>query len=357
MPMLTEEIREAVRKMPKVDLHLHLDGCVKPETILALAAEQRLPLPASTREQILSYMQVSDHCCSLKEYLNTFDFVLPFLQTAEALRRTAFEAVEQSALHHCKYMEVRFAPQLHRRQGLSINETFYWVIEGLKQGERQFGVKARAIAICMRNHSGEANREVIEAAAGFTGKGLVAVDLAGDEASYPAGQFRETFALARRLGIPVTIHAGEAAGPDNIYDAVTHLGAVRIGHGVRLQENPDVLKLIRDRRIPLELCPVSNIQTKAVPDWQAYPIKQYFDMGLWLTINTDNPTVSGTTITAEYETIAEKFGFTAKELARLAINGVEAAFLEDREKLELKAEFEVLFGEFTEPGRDSSSEA
>ncbi|MDF2958393.1 MAG: add [Paenibacillus sp.] len=344
--MLTGGIMDVVQKMPKVDLHLHLDGCVKPETILILAAEQGISLPATGKEQLLPYLQVASDCGSLTQYLSKFDFALPFLQTANALQRVAYEVVEQAAEHHCKYIEVRFAPQLHRNKGLTVEETLHWVIEGLKQGERQFGVKARSIAICMRNHSEQENKEVIEAAAHYMGKGLVAVDLAGDEAAYPAENFRNTFALARSLGIPVTIHAGEAAGPANIYEAITNLGAVRIGHGVRVQENPSIMEIIRERKIPLEMCPVSNIQTKAVTDWDVYPIKQYFDMGLMLTVNTDNPTVSGTTITEEYKVITEKFGFTVPDLITLVMNGVEAAFLDADEKQSLKLEFNQLFSEF-----------
>ncbi|TDF97270.1 adenosine deaminase [Paenibacillus piri] len=341
--MNARELETAVRKMPKVDLHLHLDGCVKPGTIVALASEQRITLPASGKEKLLSYMQVDAHCDSLRHYLQKFDFTLRFLQTAGALRRIAREAVEQSAEHHCRYIEVRFAPQLHRRGGLTVDEAIHWALEGLKEGESRFGVKARLIAICMRHHSEADNREVIEAAARFRDKGVVAVDLAGDEASYPAERFRGTFALAQKLGVPVTIHAGEAAGPDNVYEAITRLGAVRIGHGVRVQEDPSVMELVRQRNIPLELCPVSNIQTKAVQDWPSYPIRRYFDQGLLLTINTDNPTVSGTTITAEYMAIAEKFGFTLSELVRLVMNGVEAAFLEESEKRSLRLEMERLF--------------
>ncbi|NOU93686.1 adenosine deaminase [Paenibacillus sp. LMG 31456] len=343
--MLTGRITDIVQKMPKVDLHLHLDGCVKPDTIMILAEEQGISLPVTDKEQLLPYLQVAENCSSLTQYLSKFDFTVPFLQTAEALQRVAYEAVEQSAGHYCKYIEVRFAPQLHRDKGLSVDEAIFWVIEGLKQGERRFGVKVRVIAICMRNHSAQANREVIEAAANYMGKGLVAVDLAGDEASYPAANFRDTFALARKLGIPITIHAGEAAGPANIYEAITHLGAVRIGHGVRVQENPAIMEIIKERRIPLEMCPVSNIQTKAVTDWDMYPIKHYFDQGLILTINTDNPTVSGTNITEEYKIITEKFGFTVPDLVTLVMNGVDASFLEANEKQSLKLEFEQLIGE------------
>ncbi|TFE28576.1 adenosine deaminase [Cohnella luojiensis] len=329
-------------EMPKVDLHIHLDGCVKPATLMRLADQRGIALPSNVESDLLPYVQVGEDCTNLTEYLTKFDFVLPFLQTGEALEQVAFEVVEQAAEHRIRYIEVRFAPQLHRKDGLSAGDSIHHVIEGLKRGEARFGVKARVIAICMRNHSVAANMEVIEAASHYLGHGLVAVDLAGDETTYPASLFREVFALARTLGIPVTIHAGEAAGPENIEEAVLHLGASRIGHGVRLKESASVMSMIRELRIPLELCPTSNIQTKAVNGWDAYPIREYYDQGILFTVNTDNPGVSGTDITKEYRVIAEKFGFTLVEITTLILNGVEASFLESNEKADLKRDFEEI---------------
>ncbi|MNC21682.1 Aminodeoxyfutalosine deaminase [compost metagenome] len=171
------------------------------------------------------------------------------------------------------------------------------------------------------------------------------MDLAGDEAHYPPQLHEEVFRRAGQYGLPVTIHAGEAAGAENIATAVNRLGAVRIGHGVRARENPEVLRLVRDEGIPLELCPVSNIQTKAVSAWEHYPVRDYFDRGLTLTINTDNPTVSGTNLHREYSVLAERFGFGKEEVARLIMNGVQAAFLEKEAKQALAGQFRTRFRE------------
>lgn len=331
--MITEDV---IRLLPKVDLHMHLDGSVKPETIMEFAGEQGIELPARDKTGLIPHMQVDGSCGSLKDYLSKFDFVVPFLQSGPALERVAYETVEQASEHNCAYIEVRFAPQLHRKNGLSAEETIHHVLKGLNRGWRQFGVKAKAIIICMRNHVHKDNIEVIEAAARYAGNGVAAVDLAGDEASYPAERFREIFALTRKKGMPVTIHAGEAAGPANIYEAIANLGASRIGHGVRLKENPQVLEFVKEKRIPLEMCPISNIQTKAVTGWEAYPIREYYDQGLLLTVNTDNPVVSGTNITKEFSVLTEKFGFTLRELGSLIMNGVEAAFMDESEKQMLK---------------------
>ncbi|SFJ23538.1 adenosine deaminase [Paenibacillus sp. UNC496MF] len=318
--------------LPKVDLHVHLDGSLRPATVLAIAAAEGIGLPAATEAGLLPHMQADDDCRSLPEYLSKFAFTTRFLQSGAALERAAFETLEQAAAQNCRYAEVRFAPQLHRLKGMRAEEAVHYVTEGLKRAEKQFDIQGRAIAICMRNHDRAANLEVVEAAARYAGRGIVAVDLAGDEAAYPPDRFRDVFALADKRGLPVTIHAGEAGGAENVLEAVERLGASRIGHGVRLREDPAVLQRVLERRIPLEMCPSSNIQTKAVNGWDDYPIRDYFDRGLVVTVNTDNPGVSGTDITREYGIVAEKFGFSDRELAVLIRNGARAAFLGETEK-------------------------
>lgn len=331
------ELAEQIRRLPKLDLHVHLDGSVKPDTIKDLAKEQGKSLPAGTDGDLAPWMQIDETCTSLVEYLSKFNFVLPFMQTAESLERIAEEVVEQAAASGCLYVEVRFAPMLHTLEGLSAGEAILHTIAGLQKGERMFGVKARAIVICMRHDSVPKNLEVIEAAREYYGKGVVAVDLAGDEAGFPPVLHRDVFELASRYGLPITIHAGEAGGAENVKDSIARLGARRIGHGVRITEDPAVIELVKATRTPLEMCPVSNIQTKAVPGWDAYPIRSFMEQGILVTVNTDNMTVSGTTMNLEYEMLAEHCGFTLQELAQLAVNSAEAAFLEGEEKEELKA--------------------
>ncbi|SFB21093.1 adenosine deaminase [Cohnella sp. OV330] len=328
--------------LPKADLHLHLDGCVKPATLLELAADRGYPLPADRAEDLLPFMQVDEDCDSLKTYLEKFNFVLPLLQDAAALARVAEETVEQSAARNCLYIEVRFAPALHTNEGMTPDDAIAAVLEGLKRGEAAYGVVARLIVICMRHQDEAINLPVIRAAIARRDQGVVAVDLAGDEASHPAAKFRATFAAAIEAGIPITIHAGEAAGPFNVREAVEGLGATRIGHGIRLREDPGLLDWIRERRIPLELCPTSNVQTKAIASWDDYPIRGYYDAGVYVTVNTDNPTVSGTDMTRECETIATRFGFAPAELADLMRGALLAAFAEPPVKERLLARFDEL---------------
>jgi len=325
-------------KLPKTDLHVHFDGSVLPQTLLELADRQGIALPVRDAEGLRPYMQVEGDCRSLDDYLSKFVFVLRVLQTAEALERTTYEVIRQAAAHNCRYIEVRIGTNQHLQGGLSLDEAHEAFLHGMHRGAAEFGVKARGVAICLRHHPVPDNIAVIESAARFRGRGLAAVDLAGPEAGFPPALHRAVFERARELGMPATIHAGEAAGPESVRDAVELLGAVRIGHGVRIREDAAVFDMIRERGIPLEMCPVSNLQTKAAPDWTSYPIRDYVDKGIKVTVNTDNMTVSGTTITNEFAMLAEQFGFSAAEIGRLVLNGVDAAFLEPSEKAELRAD-------------------
>lgn len=323
---------DLIAAMPKIDLHLHLDGCVRPETLIRLARERKRPLPKTEPERLLPWMRVEPDNKNLTEYLTKFDFVLPHLQDGEALELVAYECVKRTADSGGVYVEVRFAPMLHTREGLTADDAIRAVTAGLARGEAECGIPARAIVICMRHHDEATNLKAIEAAARFAGRGVGAVDLAGDESRWPASAFRRVFEAAAALGLPATIHAGEAAGPENIREAVERLGAVRIGHGVRAQEDPEVMAMLRERRIPLEMCPTSNIQTRAVTGWDAYPLRRYASEGLIVTANTDNPTVSGTTIADEYRLLHERLDMTPREIASLVLNAAEAAFLEPEAK-------------------------
>lgn len=328
-----------LKLMPKVDLHVHLDGSVLPETLIELAKLGGPELPEREPEKLWPYMRVEGECDSLAQYLEKFAFVLAYMQSGQALERVAYELVRQSAEHGCRYVEARYAPQLHREKGMSVEATIDCVLRGLSAGEKEFGVIARCIVICLRGHSQERNLEVVRAASAYYGRGVVAVDLAGSEAHYPPELYESEFRMARRLGLPITIHAGEAAGADSVGKAVTLLGASRVGHGVRMQEDPDVTELIRVRGIPLEMCPFSNMQTKAALGWEKYPLRGYFDTGIRVTVNTDNLTVSGTTITKEYEALREHLAFTDEELCAIAMNGAEAAFLEEETKRTFVSKF------------------
>lgn len=330
---------DIIKRMPKAELHIHLDGSVRPRTVEEIAQEEGIALPDADPSALPRLLQVQPDCRNLPDYLSKFDLPLRCMQSEKALRRIAFEIVEDAALQGVKYMEVRFAPRLHTAKGLSLEAAIAAVLAGLEKGERSTGTVVRAIVICMRSHEPDANLRVMLAAQAFLGKGVVGLDLAGDEVRFPPGIHRRVFRLAHETGFPITIHAGEAAGPENIRESVVDLCARRIGHGVRLKEDPALLEWMIERRIALEMCVTSNVQTKAASDWESHPVKEYFRQGLVVTLNTDNTTVSGTDLTNEIQHAVDRLAFSLEDIARMTIHAVKASFLEESKKQPLLDRF------------------
>lgn len=327
-------MREQILKMPKIELHLHLDGAIRAETLLELAEQDGVELPTKDLAELHKYLQVATDCPSLGEYLSKFELPLAVMQTKNSLERVAYELCEILARENVRYFEVRFAPQLHTRKGLRLDEVVAAVLDGLNEGQIEFNLKVGLILCALRHHPVELNVEIANLAGRFRDKGVVAVDLAGDEASYPVEDHQLFFERAQELGLHITIHAGEASGAESIKKAIT-LGAERIGHGVSLFEDADLLEEVKAAQILLEICPKSNYHTKAVASISDHPAKKYFDQGLRINLNTDNPTVSETTLSAEYLSMIEELGFTFEDLRQMTVYAAEAAFLPESEKLEL----------------------
>lgn len=320
-----------LRELPKAELHCHLDGSVRPDTLLELAREYRVPMPADTPEELARAMRADD-ARSLEDYLRLFDTTVSVMQTAEALERIAYELAEDAAEDGVRYIEVRNAPILNVVKGLTLVESVEAPLRGLRRAERDFGITARFIVIALRHFSAEHSLEMARLAVEFKNDGVVAFDLAGGEKGNPASMHAAAFRYARENNLAVTVHAGEGDGPESIRQAVHTCGANRIGHGTRLIEDPELTQYVNDRRIALEICLTSNIQTRVADSYAAHPFREYFDRGLNVTLNTDNRLMSATTLTAEYVYAAEHLDFTMDELAGIALNGFESAFLpwEDR---------------------------
>lgn len=328
-----------VANLPKLDLHCHLEGAVRPETVWELSREQAIALPVKTAADVASLVSADGVCRNLVDYLELFSPIMRCIQTANALRRIARETVEDAAACGVIYLEVRFAPQQLLEKGLTLDETVEAVIEGLAEGAQKTGTIAKLIVICMRHHSPAVNDAVLECAGRYCGRGVCAIDLAGDEMRYPPLSHARLFEKASLLKIPFTIHAGESAGAESMKEALL-LGARRIGHGVRLREDPFLLDYFLRHEIGMELCPTSNINTHAVEGWENYPIQEYLEFGLKITVNTDNPTISNTNMNLEYAALRDHFGFREKEFERLAQNAIEICFASDAEKRQLKARIE-----------------
>ncbi|MFL5595771.1 MAG: adenosine deaminase [Gemmatimonadaceae bacterium] len=323
-----------LRQLPKAELHCHLDGSVRADTLLELAREQRVQMPKQTPEELAAFMKVDD-AQSLEDYLRRFDVTISVLQSQEALERVAYELAEDAAEDGVRYIEVRNAPILNVVRGLTLVQAIEAPLRGLRRAENDFGITARFILCGLRQFPPADSLEMAKLAVEFRNEGVVAFDLAGGEKGNPAAHHAEAFRYAREHNLAVTVHAGEGDGAESIRQAVHVCGADRIGHGTRLIEDPDLTQYVNDRRIALEVCLTSNVQTRVADSYATHPLREYFDRGLNVTLNTDNRLMSATTLTDEYVFAAEHLGFTVEELAAVALNGFESAFLPWEERLML----------------------
>ncbi|HYS68711.1 MAG TPA: adenosine deaminase [Gemmatimonadaceae bacterium] len=337
-----------LRQLPKAELHCHLDGSVRPETLFELARDHRIQLPRQTPEELRQFMRVDD-AQNLEDYLRRFDFTISVLQSEEALERVAYELAEDASEDGVRYIEVRNAPILNVVQGLTLVQAVEAPLRGLRRAEKDFGITARFIIAGLRQFPPENSLELARLAVEFKDDGVVAFDLAGGEKGNPASRHAEAFRYAREHNLAVTVHAGEGDGPESIRQAVHVCGANRIGHGTRLIEDPELTDYVNDRRIALEVCLTSNVQTRVADSYETHPLREYFDRGLNVTLNTDNRLMSGTTLTDEYVHAAENLGFTVEELAGIALNGFESAFLPWEDRLMLIEEVSEKIDELIGP--------
>jgi adenosine deaminase len=318
--------RELLQRLPKAELHCHLDGSVRPSTLLDLAREYGVPMPAPDEASLREYMRVDD-ARNLDDYLARFAVTLSVMQTAPALERIAWELAEDAARDGVRYLEIRYAPVLNTRQGLSAGEALESSLRGLARAERSLGVIGRVIVVALRNRPPDDSLELARLAVAYKHRGVVGFDLAGGEFGFPASAHAAAFAFAREHDLACTCHAGEGDGAGSVRLAVHACGAHRIGHGTRLFEDPSLTDYVNDRRIPLEICLTSNVQTRAAASYAAHPFRDYFDRGLNVVLNTDNRLMSGTTLTDEYLHAARHQRFTFDELCDVAMNGFQSAFL------------------------------
>ena len=328
--------RDWLRRLPKAELHCHLDGSLRPSTLLELTREYGVPIAAGDAEGVRRHMRV-EHAHNLEDYLARFATTVGVLQTAAAVERVAYELVEDAAHDGVRYIEVRNAPILNTRAGLSLVEVVEAMQRGLKRGEQVHGVIARLILIALRHMPPAISMEIAELAAAFRGSSVVAFDLAGAEMGYPARDHAAAFLYARERDLACTCHAGEGDGPLSVREAVHLCGAHRIGHATHLIEDLSLTEYVNDRRIPLEICLTSNVQTRAATSYAEHPLRRYVDLGMSVVLNTDNRLMSDTTLTDEYAHAANDAGLTTDELCAIALNGFESSFLPWAERQALVA--------------------
>ena len=309
-----------------IDLHAHLDGCITTEIARKLAALQQITLPAATDEELLSLLSVPDTCENLNDFLKCFDLPLSLLQTEEALEEAVYLILSEMKEDGVIYAELRFAPQLHTQKEMTQETAIHAALRGLKRAP----IPGNLILCCMRGDLNQKeNLETLELAKKYLVEdgGVVAIDLAGAEALFPTENYEALFAKAREYQIPFTIHAGEAAGPDSMWKAL-EMGALRIGHGIAAIQDESLIKELVTQKTALEVCVTSNVQTKGVRSLEEHPVKRLYDAGVHVTLNTDNRTVSGTTLLKEIDLVKNTFGFTDEDIKRMEGYAAEAAFLD-----------------------------
>lgn len=329
--MITPDL---LRRLPKAELHVHLDGSLRPETMLDLAAHHGVDLPTRDVEGLRHYMRVDD-ARHLEDYLARFQLTIALLQTPEAIERVAWEMCQDAAADGVRYLEVRYCPWLSRRSGMSYDEILGAEWRGLQRGQADFGVTARIINCALRQLDPAISLEIAEVSVAHRHQGVVGFDLAGGERGRPAANHGEAFDAAVAGGLMVTVHAGEGAGAESIFQAVHRCHAARIGHGTRLREDRVLQDYVRDRRICVETNITSNLQTRVVRRAAEHPVRGYFDGGLSVTLCTDNWLMSGVTLSGEYWLAHTELGFTREEIDQMILNGFASAFLPWPERLRM----------------------
>ncbi len=321
--------------LPKIDLHCHLDGSVRPQTIIDLAREQNLSLPTDNIDEIRTLMIAPETCLNLDEYLKRFELPLSVMQTAEGIERISFELFEDAAKENVKYLEVRFGPLLHLEQGLTLDQIIGSAVKGMKKAEQMYDIKGNYILSLLRHMPKETIKGVVDAGEKYLKDGVAAFDLAGGEADGFCQEFIPYAQYAADKGYRITIHAGEQGSGQNVHDAVSLLGAERVGHGIHITGHAEAYDLVKSREVALETCPSSNVQTKAVENLSSHPLKAFYKDGILVTINTDNRTVSNTTMTDEVRKVMEEFSLSREDYFNIYKVSVEHAFASESVKQHL----------------------
>jgi adenosine deaminase len=329
--------KRLLKSLPKVLLHEHLDGVLRPKTVIELAREAKYSeLPTEDPEALAEWFFRGANQGSLGKYLEGFAHTIAVTQTEDALERVAYEQAEDLSRDGVVYFESRFAPVFHTRKGLTQQQIVSAVLKGLERGRKDFGVRSGLIVCAMRNMN--VSLEMAELAVDFRERGVVGFDLAGEEGGYPPKKHVEAFHYIQRENFNITVHAGEGYGKESIWQAIQYCGAHRIGHGTRLIDDiavkdgkavnlGDLAQYVLDKRIPLEICLLSNVHTGATPSLAEHPFKILYQEKFRVTLNTDNRLMSRTSMTQEFEAAADTFGLTVNDFEKITINAMKSAFL------------------------------
>ena len=335
--MAGETTDAVLARMPKAELHIHLEGSVRPATLLALAARNGIALPFADEAALRDYYRFRD----FDHFLAVYDLICDTIRTPDDLTLMTYELGASAAAQQIRYMEVTFTTCGRLRRGLSLDDQLAGVRAGARQAEHEFGVRMQFIPDVVAENTIDEAWTLARWAVEQQGNGVCALGLAGREVGRDAAALAPVFTYVRDAGLPRTLHAGETVGPESIWDAFTTLHADRIGHGVRVIEDPKLLELLYAMQVPLEICPTSNVRLGLYPSLAAHPIATLWRAGLFLTLNTDDPPMFNTTLTDEYRALATVHGFMVDDLKELSLNAVRAAFLPAAEKQAMLDAFEA----------------
>jgi adenosine deaminase len=336
--------------MPKIDLHRHLEGSLRLDTLSEIASEHGLDLPAGDIEALRPLVQVVNEPPSFRNFLAKFEVLRRFYRSPEAVDRLAYEAIADAAADNVRYLELRFSPQaLSRVRGFPLDEVTDWVIDATRRACEELPIQVGLIVTLLRHEEVAKARQVAEIAFDRQRQGIVGLDIAGDEVNFPLEPFAAIFRQAKELQMGVTVHAGEWQGAASVHAAVEKLGADRLGHGVRSVENFEVVQMVRERNVALEICLTSNLQTGVVRSLTHHPLVDLYDLGVKVTLNTDDPSVSDSTLTDEYVVAVHSLGVTYPDLRKIILNAAGASFLPAAERARLVAEFSQLLAPDNSP--------
>ena len=323
-------------EMPKTELHLHLEGAIPLETLYNLIQRRGGDPSISALEDLERKLIYTDFA----HFIDVWTWKNTFIKEERDFEEIAYQVLRNLSEQNVKYLEAFYSPGDYWRQGLSVQGITEYVIKGKERAYHDFGIRSELIVDLIRDHGPEVGMQRLDEVTPYLGKGVIGIGLGGSEQTFPADPYESVYKEARQRGFRLTAHAGEAVGPESIWVAIKKLGCERIGHGVRAKEDPQLVSFLKERQIPLEICVVSNVKTKVFDSVETHPIKQCFEDGLMVTVNSDDPTMFNTSTTQEYLLLAQKLGFTLRDIRHLTMNGIEASFMSDKGKESMKSQFD-----------------
>ncbi len=330
-----DKFEKIIREMPKTELHLHLEGAIPLETLYELIQHDGDESSIKSIDDLEKKLTYTDFA----HFIDVWTWMTTLIKDEKDFEVIAYQVLRNLSEQNVKYVEAFYSPGDYWRQGLSVQKITEYMIKGKERAYNDFGIRSELIVDLIRNHGPDVGMQRLEEVTPYLGKGVIGIGLGGSEQNCPADPYSYVYKEAKQRGFRLTAHAGEADGPNSIWAAVRKLGCERIGHGVRAKEDPHLISFLKERQIPLEICVVSNVKTKVCESVESHPIKQYYEDGLMVTVNSDDPTMFNTTITQEYLVIAQKLNFTVNDIKQLTMNGIEASFMSENDKETMKAQF------------------